>query len=557
MSRIVALTALLLTSLGAPGQEGPRRHMQQPAQTSVGTGVRVISGTVVGAANGQPLEGADVTLNDTKTGALVAETVADAEGRFAFEHLPDAKFSLRASHRGFIAAAFQEHQGYSTAIVTGNGQVTTGLKFPLEPQGVLYGTVADDSGDPVAQSRVSLYRQSERNGTGNIVRISTVMTDDLGNYEFPRLEPGNYYIGVTGRPWYAIRPMPMQEDGAPRRSPLDVAFPTAFYADVTDADSATPIPVKAGDRIPVNFTLHAVPAVHLTMQLPNPGRDRAPSFPVLLQQAFSNTDYIQGDVSYVTHQEGGAGSGTTVVEIGGIAPGHYELEVREPRGEPGRSASVDASSANQTVDLSASDALPDVSGKLAMADGERLPARLNISLESTAGAPGYGVQVEADGTFEMKGVRPGNYEVLGHTGDASVAPAQMTAAGGAVEGDLLKVGNAPVTLAATLLAGSGSVEGFARENGRPAPGIMILLVPAHPGTDRQLFRRDQSDSDGSFSLKRVIPGQYTLVAIEDGWTLDWAHPEVIEHYLPHGLKVTVPNHSHDIKLSDAVEVQPK
>ena len=33
-----------------------------------------------------------------------------------------------------------------------------------------------------------------------------------------------------------------------------------------------------------------------------------------------------------------------------------------------------------------------------------------------------------------------------------------------------------------------------------------------------LIRRDQSDSDGSFALRDVVPGQYTVVAIQDGWT---------------------------------------
>jgi hypothetical protein len=38
---------------------------------------------------------------------------------------------------------------------------------------------------------------------------------------------------------------------------------------------------------------------------------------------------------------------------------------------------------------------------------------------------------------------------------------------------------------------------------------------------RDLFRRDQSDLDGTFSLHGVIPGTYTVVAIDNGWDLDW------------------------------------
>jgi hypothetical protein len=37
----------------------------------------------------------------------------------------------------------------------------------------------------------------------------------------------------------------------------------------------------------------------------------------------------------------------------------------------------------------------------------------------------------------------------------------------------------------------------------------------------------------------VLAGQYTVVAIEDGWKIDWAEPAVIARYLPGGLAVTV------------------
>jgi hypothetical protein len=73
-----------------------------------------------------------------------------------------------------------------------------------------------------------------------------------------------------------------------------------------------------------------------------------------------------------------------------------------------------------------------------------------------------------------------------------------------------------------------------------------------------LSRRDQSDSDGSFSLRDVVPGQYTVVAIEDGWELDWAEPQVIARYLPSGIPVTVSDKSGKlVMLSAPVPVQSR
>ena len=65
-----------------------------------------------------------------------------------------------------------------------------------------------------------------------------------------------------------------------------------------------------------------------------------------------------------------------------------------------------------------------------------------------------------------------------------------------------------------------------------------------------MFRRDQSDGDGSFSLPGVIPGTYTVVAIEKGWELEWTNPAVLQKYLGSGTAVTVqPNSKQDLKVA--------
>jgi hypothetical protein len=110
-------------------------------------------------------------------------------------------------------------------------------------------------------------------------------------------------------------------------------------------------------------------------------------------------------------------------------------------------------------------------------------------------------------------------------------------------------------LQATVSQGATEVEGFARKDGKAMAGVMIVLAPKHLGAMKTLARRDQSDSDGSFSLRDVVPGQYTLVAIEDGWELDWSLPEVIGRYLRGGVAVTVSDSSGKLlTLPDAVPV---
>jgi len=111
------------------------------------------------------------------------------------------------------------------------------------------------------------------------------------------------------------------------------------------------------------------------------------------------------------------------------------------------------------------------------------------------------------------------------------------------EGSEFTVGDHPVMLAVTVSESATRINGFARKNGKGKAGAMVVLVPADLTAIASLSRRDQSDSDGSFSLRNVAPGRYTVVAIEDGWELDWSRPEVIARYLPGGISVTVTSSS--------------
>jgi hypothetical protein len=87
---------------------------------------------------------------------------------------------------------------------------------------------------------------------------------------------------------------------------------------------------------------------------------------------------------------------------------------------------------------------------------------------------------------------------------------------------------------------------------------MVVLVPAVPEADIELFRRDQSELDGSFVLPNVMPGKYTAVAIQDGWTLEWGKPEVLTRYLPKGVPVTVSaSEQQSLHLAADLIVQPR
>jgi hypothetical protein len=50
----------------------------------------------------------------------------------------------------------------------------------------------------------------------------------------------------------------------------------------------------------------------------------------------------------------------------------------------------------------------------------------------------------------------------------------------------------------------------------------------------------------------VLPGKYTLLAIENGWDLEWANPTVLQRYMSKGETVQVESKG---KYNVAVKLQ--
>jgi len=525
-----------------------------------GPAAYTIAGMVVSASGGTPLDRAEVSLTTPgPRGSPIAQTITSENGGFRFDRLQAGKYRLEVSRRGYITSAYQDHDGFATAIVTGPDLDTSGLRFELKPSAIIGGTVTDDAGEPVGGAQVRLFRREARTGESHIIGAGTDITDDTGVYEFARLRAGTYFIAVTTSPWYAFHPgaktddngNPLPPDQQPR-SPLDVAYPTTYYPNALDSDSAAPLTLNAGDHVQADFSLHAVPAIHVQVRVPTGGEGRGTPMPMLMQQIFSSeqNQQIGGMFSTVKND-------VMTVDLGGVAPGHYVLRQFGQGGETPRTAGVDLTS-DATVDFNAVAGLSggvDVSGKLAMVAG-KLPERVTVQLTATgrdANIPG--VRAGADGTFEFHSVAPGTYDLQVRATGSSLSVTQLAVSGGESQGNRITVAAEPVLIAASIASGSTTVTGYAKLDGKGVGGVMIVLVPRDPAS-HDLYRRDQSDTDGSFTLNRVVPGSYTLVAIQDGWTLEWARPEAIAPYLARGVRIQTSGQK-TLEVPNAVEVQPR
>ena len=507
-----------------------------------------VAGTVVSKTDGHPLAGARVSLVSVKNPQQQEAIVTGDDGKFGFTSVAAGKYSLNGVRRGFISAGYDQHDQYASAIVTGAAVDTENLVLKLAPHAVVSGRVLDESGEPVRHARLTLYTDSHLDGEHRILPSHNGQTDDLGAYEMASLNPGTYYLSVDAQPWYAVHPdRDASQSQAMVEPGLDVAYPITYYPDVSDPDSATPISIRGGEHLQVDLHLSPVPSLRVIIHVPEARSHQFP-FPQLDQTAF-------GD-SVPSLNTGARMISPGTWEISGIAAGHYNIRLMgASTGTEIRGLDV---SSSQELDASAGEALCTLKASVTLPESVN-STQFFIGLRSKNRTfPGM-VQSDSKGQFNFENIPAGHYEVMVGGAGRAYSIAQISAEGAEVSGHSITLApGASVSLSVTTALGSAEVQGIAKQGGKGFSGAMVVLVPKNPEGNRDLFRRDQSDLDGTFVFHNVVPGSYNVVAIDNGWDLDWSQPEIIAAYAKRGVPLQVTDKAgQDLTLPTAVEVQSK
>src|ERR1700688_2276344 len=378
-------------------------------QTSADTKFK-IAGTVVNSITGAPLWKARITLMDTANRANMLSVITGDDGHFTFHSLYRAKYSLQGAKRGFISAAYEQHEQFSTAIVTGPDFDTENLVFRLTPLAFVSGKVIDESGEPVRKARVFLYAENHQGGMNRIERRGTDLTDDEGYYEFSALAPGNYFVSVSAKPWYAFHLSPSARSGgssSPGVTPLDVAYPTTYNNGATDSQGATPFSLQAGDHMQVDIHLSPVPVVHLTFHVPE---DQRQPMPMLQKRVFDNVENVQ--------TEGVQSIAPGVYELSGVPAGKYSVLLPDPQpGRPQQSSQITLDKDGQELDISRGEAMASV--KLSV----KIPRQSSGSQQVTIGLQDSRMRViaanaiDAAGDVTLESVPPGKYALVAFSPD--------------------------------------------------------------------------------------------------------------------------------------------
>jgi hypothetical protein len=575
---------VLIGPYSCTGEAQPTAQTKhEPKQSSDATHYE-ITGIVISSAGGGPVPHCHLTPILVGRGGAMGRggfgnrqfpaqnngSDCDARGHFTVS-LPSAgSWRLTASARGFVSQAFDEHQNYSSAIVLTAEAPTKDIEFRLSPEASIAGLVLDEAGEPVRNAQIMLQNVPPPSPGGPQPVGATrggARTDDRGMYELANLSPGEYRLSVHAVPWYTVGPQTVRVASTDTSldPSLDFAYPLTWFPGVSDPSLAETIVLHAGDTRQADFHLVPIPSIHLRIVTPprvvtnGPNTSAVPMIPIVQQIGAGGGGQNFVQVTTRFDQQG-------QVDVGGLTPGVYQVRLAGPNQE-GHSALVEVTAnSTRTVDLSAPSR-----------DMARITLRFDGVGDSDSG-PGQGrnggVQVtliDMDtqrGSFSSNGseggglgrrdqrdpsadriieVPPGRYEVV-LNGRPNIFLTGLTAKGAETAGRYVTVGAGESTLTVHVASGRANLSGTATLEGKPSVGAMVLLVPItiEDTNSITVLLRDQTNTDGSFDLANIIPGQYILVAIDHGWQINWGDRSTLRRYLMQGVPV-------DLKSSATVK----
>lgn len=591
IGRSLAILAVTIAAGAvAIGQQQPPRDA--PA---VARGTASISGIVMEAGEPKrPARRVRVTLTSVAHSAPGQTTTTDDNGAFLFRGLPAGRFELQGFKNAYLRASYgaTRPDRAGTPVVVKDGEAVTNLAMTIVRGGVMTGVVRDTRGRPVPGVAVRVLKLGYNAITGERTLgtpsgSSVGLTDDRGEYRAFGLPPGTYLVLVPPPPSYGRSMQPIRQltsdevrqaiqaassntSSAPGSAPMPalpasssgVDYAPVFHPGATDIAAAAPITLGLSEeRGGLDVTVQLVPTGTISGTVTASSGELPPMVSVRLVPAGPQSELLAG---------AGLGGVTTQLQAGGafaftsVAPGSYIVKAGQGWGRgappPGprqwAAAEVYISGNEVSVPLTLQPGVP-INGRVVFEGASQPTAAELQALAFMLAAPGAGGQlttfgghgkVDAEGRFSFPSVEPDTYR-FAHTWTAASARDKWTiksaTANGreAFETPLRVTANEPVEWTITFTDTPATLTGlFQDPGGRAATEYYILAFSSDrkhwtPGSRR--IRMTRPGTDGAFTFKGLLPGDYFLVALPDLETGEWNDPTLLEQLAKSSATVTV------------------
>ena len=501
-------------------------------------------GTVERGDASEPIGGVEIRLTlagtDTRLRAL-----SDPQGRFFFENLPAGRYTIQAVGEGYFTYPQARELPAMIASLTIDSPATRRINIKLVPGAVIAGRITDPQGQPLPGVRVSVMKLQYADGQPAFTAGSVPKaTDDRGEYRLYWFPPGEYYIRAEypgGRGNLARRsyyPGTLTVRGGESLEGMNFAVPPASS-------------IRISGQIAFEGLGPASGTIRSFYLLPQDGR---PAEAVPLE--FKNTAAAKADR---------APSPDFSLDLHGVAPGVYDLAPfyldtsNANRTGRTRIEVADQDIENLTVVISPN---VEVQGRLIAKDGSTRhnwsALHLQLRAKSTT-IPLMGrsnlAAIAADGTFTIRDVSEGLYQVYLSASSRSVSPDLYISGMRQGARDIRNEGSIDVRpsmlpLEITLSAGAGAIRGIvdAPAGGPPAHADVVLVPAFSRRSNLMFYDRTISDEKGQFTFTGIAPGEYKVFAFEQLADTAEQNPTFMARYETLGLSVTVnPGSTTDIR----------
>jgi hypothetical protein len=442
------------------------------------------------------------------------------------------------------------------------GQSVDGILFRMLSTAVIRGRVTDEDGEPMPG--VNVLAQKKRTVGQTRENVAAATTNDLGEFRIPGLFAGQYWVVAMPPPDFRDYERQQEKSAAGDRdgAQFDNRYVTTYYPGTNDASQASAVSVKAGDEIPVEFTLVPTRTYSVRGTVIGITANQKPMVELLSKTGDSiraMADEIGPDGHF---------------EIRGVAPGSYVVKLAAGAGSTSLRAQQDVTVAAADVDGVKLAPLPSfsVSGHLRAETNKPIdltqyavnlrPAESSAEPDVSDSQEFFGTNASVDrlGNFSWKDVNPGNYRIQVVGGEPQSFFLKSVTVGGR---DITTgfTANGPTTLDVVISAKGGSVEGTVVEKNsnedadHPVANATVVAVPEEKYralADR--FVTGSTDQYGQFTIRGLAPGNYTLYAWRDLEDDVWRDASFLKSQEAHGKAVKVEEESSQsvtLKLSPA------
>jgi len=479
-----------------------------------------VDGSVVNTATGEPIRGA---LVQGFVGKQIA-VLTGADGKFHLEKVRAGQITLTANKPGY----FSERDPSSLAVFSSFpvGPDSPPVILRLVPEGVIFGRVTDEDGEP-AFLPVKVLAFHILNGRKKIEKVFSGFSNDDGEFRVANLHPGTYYV-AAGPSQSSVR----KKDSSGRMREMGASG--EFYPGVADFAGATPIQVAAGAAVRTDISLAGQPFFEIS--------GKVSGYP---EGSFANVQLM--DTSGEQLEQGyefDAKTGAFQMHAPG---GIYELQATA-QDAAGRSLSarrritVQADTTGMHLALvPAIDIAVHVRLDAADSLAHGLPLA-NITLVPAEGSPGS-VPVgassegsEGQSSVVIRNVLPGSYSAdiaamgLWYVDSARCGSTDL------LRGDLVVAAGAlSCTIEITMRGDVAMLE--ATITGDNVPNAVSLLLVPENGATRVVNVYRQPDT--TFETQGLAPGRYKVLALDRIDDLEYANREAIEPLLAKAQEITL------------------